>query len=1085
MTESIQKKGSPSEDLPELFTVVRGYIDIGTVQKRNKERSWKYGYDRDYDFIVISKDGRIGSLVRIQNLLIALPVPPETPANGAKEFKNQYWERAPLPSELSKIKSMSVWNEMPESFKAKWVDYIEEEFDRRENGYWFMNNGVRTYITGSHYMYLQWSKIDVGYPDFREANRILFIHWEACKADNRCFGQVYVKIRRSGFSYMGSSETVNIATITRNARVGILSKTGADAKKMFTDKVVEVNNNLPFFFRPVQDGMDKPKTELSYKVPAVKVTRKNMSKLFEDDTDGLNTTIDWKNTGDNAYDGEKLKLLIHDECYHPDTKILDADMRFRPISSFNVGDMVTIDGGSRKKIAKVVSGNTDSYLIKQPYGKDYIVTENHRLILNQYGKGEVILTAKEFYNSSSYRKQHLTRVTSVGVESDDVFDGIPPFLLGLWLGNGRKNAMSILINSKEQPELLNYLGQLVQLYGVEFDILERQGCIEFRFKGINKELRKIGVYNNKHVPESYMKSSIDTRLQVLAGLLETDGYADKKKGTLSIGMASDVLVCQIREIALSCGLSCSNVAHKRSNFGTDVYGVSISGDLSKIPMISNKKSFSDYKPKTRGRRNKVDIEYIGKSDFVGIQVEAETDLERRLILEDYTVSLNSGKWLKPDSILNNWKVTKTCLRLGNKIVGKCMMGSTCNALNKGGAEFKELYYDSDVTARNANGNTKSGLYSLFIPMEWNMEGFIDKHGMPVMRKPDKPVVGIDGEMIYTGAVDYWENEVAALKSDPDGLNEFYRQFPRTVAHAFRDESKSALFNLTKIYQQVDYNDSIVKQLQITRGMFKWKNNEPDTEVVWIPDERGRFRVSWIPPANLRNRVIKRGDLRMPGNEHLGAFGCDSYDISGVVDGSGSNGALHGKTGFHMDNAPTNFFFLEYIARPATAEIFYEDVLMACVFYGMPILAENNKPRLLYHFKNRGYRKFSMNRPDKTLDKLSKTERELGGIPNNSEDVKQAHASAIEGYIEKFVGYDNEGIYRDSDIVGEMYFNRTLEDWARFDINNRTKHDASISSGLAIMATQKHLYQPEVKQSKISIKFARYNNTGQTSKIING
>lgn len=159
--------------------------------------------------------------------------------------------------------------------------------------------------------------------------------------------------------------------------------------------------------------------------------------------------------------------------------------------------------------------------------------------------------------------------------------------------------------------------------------------------------------------------------------------------------------------------------------------------------------------------------------------------------------------------------------------------------------------------------------------------------------------------------------------------------------------------------------------------------------------------------------------------------------------------------------------------------------MACVFYGMPILAENNKPRLLYHFKNRGYRKFSMNRPDKTLDKLSKTERELGGIPNNSEDVKQAHASAIEGYIEKFVGYDNEGIYRDSDIVGEMYFNRTLEDWARFDINNRTKHDASISSGLAIMATQKHLYQPEVKQSKISIKFARYNNTGQTSKIING
>ena len=89
--------------------------------------------------------------------------------------------------------------------------------------------------------------------------------------------------------------------------------------------------------------------------------------------------------------------------------------------------------------------------------------------------------------------------------------------------------------------------------------------------------------------------------------------------------------------------------------------------------------------------------------------------------------------------------------------------------------------------------------------------------------------------------------------------------------------------------------------------------------------------------------------------------------------------------------PSNHFFLEYIARPQTAEIFFEDVLMACVFYGMPILCENNKPRLLYHFKNRGYRGFSMNRPDRLITNLSQAELELGGMPNSSEDVKQAHA----------------------------------------------------------------------------------------------
>ena len=68
-------------------------------------------------------------------------------------------------------------------------------------------------------------------------------------------------------------------------------------------------------------------------------------------------------------------------------------------------------------------------------------------------------------------------------------------------------------------------------------------------------------------------------------------------------------------------------------------------------------------------------------------------------------------------------------------------------------------------------------------------------------------------------------------------------------------------------------------------------------------------------------------------------------------------------------------------------------------------------------------------------------------------------------------------------MGTMPFNRTLEDWARFDISNRTKFDASISSGLAIMATQKHLYLPEEKQSKISINFARYSNKGHLSQLL--
>ena len=730
-----------------LYKVLKDHVKPKVLKRTNRYKKWEYGYNEEHDMVVISKTGEIGDVYEIQDLKIALPK-----TENVYTFENDKWEHTEYPKELNKIKSVFDWEEYPVDFKEEWYDYIDEEFNRREQGFWFYNKGLATYITGTNYMYLQWSKIDVGQPDFRESNRLFYIFWEACKADPRCYGMCYLKNRRSGFSFMASGETVNQATISTDARFGILSKSGPDAKKMFTDKVVPISVNYPFFFKPIQDGMDRPKTELAYRVPASKFTRRKLDsneKLQE--ITGLDTTIDWKNTGDNSYDGEKLKLLVHDE---------------------------------------------------------------------------------------------------------------------------------------------------------------------------------------------------------------------------------------------------------------------------------------------------------------------------------------SGKWERPTNILNNWRVTRTCLRLGSRIIGKCMMGSTSNALDKGGDNFKKLYNDSDVTQRNANGQTRSGLYSLFIPMEWNYEGYIDSYGFPVFNTPKKEVVGPFGDAITQGVIEYWNNEVDGLKNDADGLNEFYRQFPRTTKHAFRDESKESLFNLAKIYEQIDFNEDLKNSISVTQGSFQWENGIKDTKVIFVPNKSGRFRVSWIPPLNLQNRVIIKSGLKYPGNEHCGAFGCDSYDISGTVDKRGSNGSLHGLTKFSMEDVPPNMFFLEYIARPQTAEIFFEDVLMACVFYGMPILAENNKPRLLYHFKRRGYRKFSINRPDRKYNKLSVTEKELGGIPNSSEDIKQAHAAAIETYIEGFVGLKETG-------YGDMFFQRTLEDWAKFNINNRTKHDASISSGLALMACNKHRYAPSnpIRREAVNLGIKKYDNKGVNSKII--
>jgi len=279
-----------------LYKVLKDHIKPKVLKRMNRYNKWEYGYNKEHDIVVISKTGKIGEIYEIQNLKIALPV-----ENKTHKFETDKWEYTEYPKQLKKIKSVFDWEEYPIDFKEKWYDYIDNEFTRREQGFWFYNKGLATYITGTHYMYLQWSKIDVGQPDFRESNRLFYIFWEACKADARSYGMCYLKNRRSGFSFMSSAETVNLATITSDARYGILSKSGPDAKKMFTDKVVPISVNYPFFFKPIQDGMDRPKTELAYRVPATKYTRKkleNNEKLQE--IDGLDTTIDWKNTCDNS-----------------------------------------------------------------------------------------------------------------------------------------------------------------------------------------------------------------------------------------------------------------------------------------------------------------------------------------------------------------------------------------------------------------------------------------------------------------------------------------------------------------------------------------------------------------------------------------------------------------------------------------------------------------------------------------------------------------------------------------------------------------------------------------------------------------
>src|SRR6056300_200735 len=485
--------------------------------------------------IKIDPNGTEGEAIELHGLLVVLPKKPRRSEILFHDLPKaiQMWQRLPMPEELQRIKSMDEWGEMPREFRQKFSPYIEEEFQRRRDGVWFYNQGTPTYITGRHYMLLQWTKIDIGYPDYLAFQRDIFLHMAACEADPRCFGQLYTKCRRSGYTNICSAVLVDEASQVKEKLLGIQSKTGKDAQEnIFMKKVVAIFRSYPFFFKPIQDGTTNPRMELAFREPSKRITKNNKTSQRGE---ALNTIINWKNTTNNAYDGEKLHILYLDEA---------------------------------------------------------------------------------------------------------------------------------------------------------------------------------------------------------------------------------------------------------------------------------------------------------------------------------------GKWEKPTDIREAWRIERTCLIVGRRIVGKALVGSTVNPMDKGGQQYKEIWRDSDPEDRNANGRTKTGLYRLFIPAYEALEGFFDKHGNPIVDDPKKPVQTIDGDYVDIGAKTYLKNERDALKHDARELNEFIRQFPFTIDEAMRDSIEGSTFNIGKIYEQISYNQELFPN-PVVRGNFSWKDGTQDKEVVFNPNAEGRWRIAWMPPDELRNKYVVNYNKKHP------------------------------------------------------------------------------------------------------------------------------------------------------------------------------------------------------------------------------
>ena len=248
----------------------------------------------------------------IYGITYTTPEVPKTCDGKDLPRSEQYFRRIEIPEIFNELEyddyGNAVYTEEQEAF-------IIKEGEKISKGYWYMNDGEPTYITGLHYFYLNYWILENGdYPDYREVDRRYFYFQEYCEKLPQCYGIIRIKKRREGATSQATCYLVWKAITQKKSFCGIISKTGKDASDAFVYMVMNGYRNLPVFLKPRVEE-DDTKTEIVFrkKKDKRKVKVRDKGQMYDDDI-GLESKINWKNTALNSYDSGRVTALLMDEA---------------------------------------------------------------------------------------------------------------------------------------------------------------------------------------------------------------------------------------------------------------------------------------------------------------------------------------------------------------------------------------------------------------------------------------------------------------------------------------------------------------------------------------------------------------------------------------------------------------------------------------------------------------------------------------------------------------------------------------------------------------------------------------------------
>ena len=922
------------------------------------------------------------------------------------------------------------YTEYPKGSKP-YADYWNEQYKRCREGYEV--NGYR--ITGDHYFFLNFYRMqtivegrvagkgrDEKFPSFFSKQYEFFHYVEMAEKLHK--DVALLKARGLGMSEVVASLLVRPYTTNRGYK-GLLTAPD-DAKLKNTRKkcwkqLNWLDLNTDGGMRHVRQKVNNDDTKRASKVNKEGVEfgwGSEIDTVIADSSDKIR--------------GDRLDRIVFEECFDPDTMIIMADSSLRKISNVMVGDFVLGIDGKPKEVISTCSGKDDMYLIHQWQGVDYIVNSKHMLYLDRRTKGLadsrlMLITPTEYLNLCKTHKKTTFGISTTGINGTNNFE-LDPYYFGLWLGDGYSKSPNRIIINNNDIEIRDYVIKYFSSFNtgeVKSTKDSNEGCLiyylhESKLKNpLINQYKKFGLLFNKTIPIQVFQSSLDYKLKVLAGIIDTDGYINGNPSlggaAYKIAMSREDLILQIKHLAESCGFKCHYHYRKRKNPWlrlnrqhhvefTHEYTVTIKGELTRIPVQVARKRINSSRV-TTVNSTRIDVSPIGIGSYYGITLKSYgLESDNLFFLSDYTIVHNCGS----NKILtDSWIKSNALVELGGEHFGSriCLgTGGDDMALEGLSKIFSNPEGYNVLPYRNYD--TEDGqpaITAFFIPAhKFSLKKeFLDSRGVTDSKRFREFYEGVRKTMQGSDLLNY------------------------CAEHCFHSQ-EALLKQGDNMFDAVMIADRLT-QLRIQKIGIKpqrvdlaWDcpnaDNNPRNKVKLLPNPQGKIYIYEPPQKDASGNDYK--NLYVAGIDSIDQGSGDSSTNKDV-----SDFCIVIKKRVHGTNL-SNYVAI-YKDRPKDIVTAYENAMKLLVYYNCKAMLEHTKISIVMYFRSKKKDNLFMQRPKSTLPDIRKGNSSMIGYPATETFLR--HGLEL---VSRFV---DESCY-------SIHIDEMLEQLLKYSWENKRKFD---------------------------------------------